>query len=246
MTKLRTTHAGSLPRPADLTEMLTARDHGEVVEGIDERVAAAVGELVRWQLDAGLSVVNDGEASKINYSTYVTDRLEGFGGPSEPGHRLRPDLREFPDFFARMPTADLARPACIGRVRSRALASVQADIANLQAALAATNADDAFMTAASPGVIESYLQNRYYTSHEEYIWALADAMKPEYDGSTRPASYYSSTAPTSLTPSSPNGSKPISLPSITVRAISHRSECACTSAGATTRARTTTTCRSRT
>ena len=181
MTHIATTHAGSLPRPADLTDMLVRRDHGERVEDLDARVSDAVLDVVQRQLDAGLTVVNDGEASKINYSTYVTERLDGFGGESGEGRYLPDAWEDFPDFFRSMPEIDLARPACIGPVRHRGLDAARADIANLQAALAATGAEESFMTAASPGVIEGYLENQHYATHEEYIWALADAMKPEYD-----------------------------------------------------------------
>jgi 5-methyltetrahydropteroyltriglutamate--homocysteine methyltransferase len=181
VTAIATTHTGSLPRPADLTEMLVRRDRGEEVEGLSARVRDAVVDVVARQLEAGLTVVNDGEASKINYSTYVTDRLDGFGEASG-GSLQRPDgWEDFPEFFTSMPAVELARPACIGPIRHRGSDAVHADIANLQAALVETGAGEAFMTAASPGVISVYLENRHYATHEEYIWALAEAMKPEYD-----------------------------------------------------------------
>jgi 5-methyltetrahydropteroyltriglutamate--homocysteine methyltransferase len=178
---VRTTHAGSLPRPEDLTAMLVRRDRGEPIDDFEERVSEAVAEVVARQIAAGLTIINDGEAGKINYTTYVAQRLDGFGGVSDPDRNVLRDREEFPDFFARMPKVDLARPACVGPVRHRGLDAAAVDIANFRAALAGVAVDDAFMTAASPGVIDLYMQNRYYATHEEYIWALADAMKPEYD-----------------------------------------------------------------
>jgi len=181
VTQISTTHTGSLPRPADLTEMLVLRDRGETPDGLPARIAEATAEVVRRQLDAGITIVNDGESSKINYSTYVTGRLDGFGGTSADG-RYRPQgWEDFPEFYASWPRVELARPACTGRIRHRDLEPARIDIANLRAALDGLEPEDVFMTAASPGVIEGYLENQYYATHEEYIWALADAMKPEYD-----------------------------------------------------------------
>jgi 5-methyltetrahydropteroyltriglutamate--homocysteine methyltransferase len=177
-----TTHTGSLPRPPALADALRRRDHGEGVdEGLDALVRDAVADVVRRQADAGVSVVNDGEASKIGYSTYVKERLDGFGG--EGGLAGMPsDLVEFPDYLQRvMGDIDFEMPACIGPVAYRDLDAVRADIANLKAALEGADVEDAFMSAASPGVIAVFLQNRHYASHEEYVAALADAMKPEYD-----------------------------------------------------------------
>jgi 5-methyltetrahydropteroyltriglutamate--homocysteine methyltransferase len=136
---------------------------------------------VHRQADAGVSVVNDGEASKIGYSTYVKERLEGFGG--QGGLAGMPsDLTEFPEYMERvLGGLDFEMPACIGPVSYRDLDAVRADIANLKTAVARADVEDAFMTAASPGVISVFLPNQHYASHEEYIAALADAMKAEYD-----------------------------------------------------------------
>jgi 5-methyltetrahydropteroyltriglutamate--homocysteine methyltransferase len=177
-----TTHTGSLPRPPELLEALQRRDRGEGDgAALDEQVAAAVADVVRRQADAGVSVVNDGEASKIGYSTYVKERLEGFGG--EGGLSGVPaDLAEFPEYLQRvMGGLDFVMPACVGPVSYRDLDAVRADIANLKAALEGADVEDAFMSAASPGVVAVFLQNQHYASHEEYVLALADAMKAEYD-----------------------------------------------------------------
>jgi len=177
-----TTHAGSLPRPPELLASLQRRDRAEAnVEGIDDQIRAAVVDVVRRQAEARVSVVNDGEEGKIGYATYVKERLDGFGG--EAGMAGLPaDMAEFPDYMRRvMGGIDFAMPACVGPVSYRGLEAVRADIANLQRALDGADVDDAFLTAASPGVIAVFLQNQHYPSHEEYAFALADAMKVEYD-----------------------------------------------------------------
>ena len=177
-----TTHTGSLPRPPELTEALRRRDHGQAGEnGLDDQVRDAVADVVRRQAASRVSVVNDGEAGKIGYSTYVKERLDGFGG--EGGLiGLPADLTEFPEYTQRvMGGIDFAMPACVGPVAYRDLDAVRADIANLKAALDGADVEDAFLSAASPGVIAVFLQNQHYGSHEEYVAALADEMKKEYD-----------------------------------------------------------------
>jgi 5-methyltetrahydropteroyltriglutamate--homocysteine methyltransferase len=177
-----TTHTGSLPRPPELTEALRRRDRGEANgDELEAQVRDAVADVVRRQAASRVSVVNDGEAGKIGYSTYVKERLDGFGG--EGGLAGMPaDLAEFPGYLERvMGGVDFAMPACIGPVAYRDLDAVRADIANLKAALEGADVEDAFLSAASPGVIAVFLQNRHYPSHEEYVAALADEMKKEYD-----------------------------------------------------------------
>jgi 5-methyltetrahydropteroyltriglutamate--homocysteine methyltransferase len=169
--RILTTHTGSLPRPADLADRHDQR-----------QVRSAVNQTVRRQLDAGVDIISDGEVSKPSYATYVTERLSGFTGEPVP-FQLR-DLEIFPDFARRMLgdpelATVLANPSCVGPVAYTDPSLVQADIANLQAA--ADGATDVFMTAASPGVIEMFMANRYYPTTEEYLFALADAMKQEYD-----------------------------------------------------------------
>jgi 5-methyltetrahydropteroyltriglutamate--homocysteine methyltransferase len=177
-----TTHTGSLPRPPKLLDALQSRDQGKGDgKQLDEQVRAAVADVVRRQAAAGVSVVNDGEAGKIGYATYVKERLDGFGG--EAGMAGLPaDMADFPDYMRRvMSGIDFAMPACVGPVSYRGLNAVRADIANLRAALDGADVEDAFLSAASPGVIAVFLQNQHYPSHEEYVFALADAMKVEYD-----------------------------------------------------------------
>ena len=177
-----TTHTGSLPRPPELLASLQRRDRGEGDgDGLDAQVRDAVADVVRRQADSGVSVVNDGEAGKIGYATYVKERLDGFGGEGSLSG-IPSDMAEFPDYAQRvMSGMDFAIPACVGPVSYRDTEAVRADIANLKAALEGANVEDAFMSAASPGVIAVFLQNQYYPGHDAYVAALADAMKTEYD-----------------------------------------------------------------
>jgi len=177
-----TTHTGSLPRPPELTAALQRRDRGEGEDaGLDAQIRDAVADMVRRQADAGVTVVNDGEAGKIGYSTYVKERLEGFGGTGGLAG-MPADMIEFPEFMQRvMGDLDFEMPACIGPVTYKDLDAVRADIANLQPAVDGADVEDAFMSAASPGVIAVFLQNQHYDSHEDYVFALSEAMKPEYD-----------------------------------------------------------------
>jgi 5-methyltetrahydropteroyltriglutamate--homocysteine methyltransferase len=165
--------------------MLEAQDHGEQIDraAFEARVREAVKEVVQLQASCGLDVVNDGEMSKISYSTYVKDRLTGFEDRTTPPTTLRADMSEFPGFAKRMGSilADYARPACTGPISYRGKVDLDRDIANLKAGLEGVNVTEAFMTAASPGVISLFLGNQYYPSHEAYLYALADAMKEEYD-----------------------------------------------------------------
>ena len=177
-----TTHTGSLPRPPELLATLQRRDRGEGDgDGLDAQVRDAVADVVRRQVDSGVTVVNDGEAGKIGYATYVKERLDGFGGEGSLSG-IPSDMAEFPDYAQRvMSGMDFALPACVGPVSYRDTDAVRADIANLKAALEGADVEDAFMSAASPGVIAVFLQNQHYAGHDEYVAALADAMKTEYD-----------------------------------------------------------------
>jgi 5-methyltetrahydropteroyltriglutamate--homocysteine methyltransferase len=177
--RILTTHTGSLPRPASLTDRF---DGAEVL--------AAVEETVRRQRAAGIDIVNDGEVSKPSYATYVTERLTGFEG--EPAARKWSGraVEDFPEYYERLRAQHgegVATPPCTGPVAYTGRASLEADIANLKAATgfaagAAASGDDVFLSAASPGIIALYMpDNRHYASTEEYIFALAEAMKEEYD-----------------------------------------------------------------
>ncbi len=185
MSRIRTTHVGSLPRSREVVDLLFARERGESCsrEAFDAAMTNAVSETVRKQVDAGLTVVSDGETSKISYATYVKDRYTGFSGDS-PRHPPA-DLERFPRFLERIAreggTPRYARPRCTGPVAAKGDAELQRDIANLGAALATHRAPRGFMNAPSPGVVALFLPNAFYPSREAYLAALADALKPEYD-----------------------------------------------------------------
>jgi 5-methyltetrahydropteroyltriglutamate--homocysteine methyltransferase len=180
--RILTTHTGSLPRPDDLTAMLEALDAGAPPDPVafDARVRRAVGDIVREQLEAGVDVVNDGEQGKVGYSTYVRHRLTGFGGRNVLP--ARSDWADFPKAAARAERrSTVARPTCDGPIDWRDRTAVQKDTANLDAAVAGTRATEAFMTAASPGVIAHFLRNEHYPTREAYLARLVDVMKEEYD-----------------------------------------------------------------
>jgi 5-methyltetrahydropteroyltriglutamate--homocysteine methyltransferase len=181
--RILTTHTGSLPRPAALIPLLYDQAAGKAVNGeeLATQVRAAVADVVHKQLDAGLDVINDGEAGKVGYSTYVASRLTGFGGEGEGLRRGPSDLWDFPDYAQRRQRPGMSTPACTGPIAYRDLAAVRADLENLAAATKETGATEIFVSAASPGVISLFLENRYYASHEEYLTAIAAAMKQEYD-----------------------------------------------------------------
>ncbi|MGB2262097.1 MAG: cobalamin-independent methionine synthase II family protein [Candidatus Puniceispirillaceae bacterium] len=185
MTKILTTHVGSLPRTQDVVDFIFAREHETPYSQVefDACMTAACAETVRRQVEAGIDIVSDGETSKISYATYVKDRYTGFSGDSPrnaPG-----DLKLFPGFLQRLAddggTPQYARPMCTGEVTSKGQGELQADIANLQAGMAKNGAKRAFMNAASPGVISLFLQNQHYKTREAYLAALADVMKAEYE-----------------------------------------------------------------
>src|SRR3954470_10761558 len=185
MPRFLTTHTGSLPRPEGLTEVLHDREDGKPTPRIDERIQDAVNDAVRRQVEAGVTVVNDGEMGKIGYSTYVTDRLTGFERTTESTRRPPPDLNDYPDLDAyRRPTSPALRYAfaavCAGDVRARDTQAVQADISILKAAAAEAGAEQVFMSAASPGVVAFFIPDRHYGKYEVYLGAIADAMRPEY------------------------------------------------------------------
>jgi 5-methyltetrahydropteroyltriglutamate--homocysteine methyltransferase len=179
--RILTTHTGSLPRPPQLTNALERRDRGERVDDLEAQIREAVRDVVRRQVQAGVAIVNDGEASKIGYSTYVKERIEGFGGEGAP-HPPPPEAEDFPDYWqSTISDTRAERPACVGPLSYRDTEAVRTDIANLRAALDGAGAEGAFMSAASPGVIALFLENQHYRSHEAYLSALADVMKTEYD-----------------------------------------------------------------
>ena len=180
--RILTTHTGSLPRPRDLTAMLEAMDAGTAPDpaAFEARVRRAVAEVVRRQVDAGVDVVNDGEQGKVGYSTYVRHRLTGFEG--QRAVPMRADWADFPEAAERLGRSSaVARPSCNGPIDWKDRTAVQQDVDHLRAALDGVRPAEAFMTAASPGVIAHFMRNEYYPSREAYLARLVDVMKQEYD-----------------------------------------------------------------
>ena len=180
-----TTHTGSLPRPHDLVRMMYAKEEGVPVEpeALARRIATAVAEVVQKQVDAGIDVINDGEMSKPSYATYIKDRLNGFGGTGNTF--VYQDLADFPVLEKRV-FGDPGRsrrktPACNAAVSVRDAAAARTDVAHLDAARAAVATQDAFLTAASPGVVSLFFRNDHYPSDEAYLEAIGEAMRPEYE-----------------------------------------------------------------
>lgn len=182
-----TSHVGSLPRGQQLVPLLLARDHGESYDPaeFDRVVQAAVDEAVRQQIEAGVSIVSDGELGKVGYSTYIIERLSGFGGhtPRKPAR----DLAAVPELAKKlagiMGAQEFTRASAIGPVKLVNLQPLHDDIRRLEAALAKHGASRprAFMNSASPGLITAFQPNQYYPSHEAYLADLVEAMRPEYE-----------------------------------------------------------------
>ncbi len=183
--RILTTHVGSLPRSQAVTDVLFTRESG----GIEDAAAAAaviadaVRDVVRRQVATGVDVVSDGEMNKISYATYIADRFSGFGGdtPREPGQ----DLVEFPRLLARLAergsTASYRRPRCTGEIRVKDTGPLTQDLGNFRRAVDAAKPVEAFMNAASPGVIALFQPNDYYPTQDAYLEAIAEAMRAEYE-----------------------------------------------------------------
>jgi len=192
--RILTTHTGSLPRPDDLIQIMWARGDGIPVDrdALASRVAAAMQEVVDRQVEAGLAVVNDGEMSKPSYATYVKDRLHGFGGESIQNYFFE-DLVDYPR-SAEMVAANPGRrkrsaPACTGEISVKDREAIATDLANLARAVDRSPAagEDGgsvagtFSSAASPGVVSLFFGNEFYPTDEEYLFAIAEAMRFEYE-----------------------------------------------------------------
>ena len=185
MTKILTSHVGSLPRTQDIVDFIFARENEQPYDQVafDAAMTLAVDETVAKQVKAGIDIVSDGETSKISYATYVKDRYTGFSGDSP--RNAPADLKMFPGFLKRLAddggTPQYARPMCTGRVESKGQGELHKDINNLKDAMANHGVNRGFMNAASPGVISLFLQNDYYKTREAYLAALGDAMREEYE-----------------------------------------------------------------
>ena len=183
--RILTTHVGSLPRTQAVTDVLFAREgNGNVPSDADAIITAAVADIIRKQVAVGIDVVSDGEMSKISYATYIKDRLNGFDGdtPREPGQ----DLVDHPRLLEKLAklgsTAKYRRPKCVAPITVKDLAPMRQDIANVQSAVKAAGAREAFVNSASPGTIALFQPNDFYKTQDEYLEAVAEGMRAEYEG----------------------------------------------------------------
>lgn len=183
--RILTTHVGSLPRSKAVTDYVFAHEKGEVTDqgGMNATIKDAVNNVIAKQVEAKVDIVSDGEMSKISYATYIKDRITGFDGDSP---RSAPkDLEDFPGFLERQSnsggTPTYRRPCCVGPITVKSMQPLQDDLDNFAAALRDAKVEDGFMNAASPGVIALFQPNQHYKTQEEYLEALAEGMRPEYE-----------------------------------------------------------------
>ena len=185
MTSILTTHVGSLPRSKELSELLFAKDKGDEYskEKFEEVLASNVDQIVKRQLEVGIDFISDGEMSKISYATYIKDRIEGFSGESE--RRAPADLDDFPEYKEKIAksggTPTYSRPCCTDELKIKDEISLLNDIANFNNALKKFNHTKAFMNAASPGVINVFMPNKFYNSDDDYLNKLSSIMATEYE-----------------------------------------------------------------
>ena len=184
--RIRTTHVGSLPRTKQITDLVFAREAGVPVEekGFNRIVGEAIVEIVKQQKAAGVDLPSDGELSKISYATYIKDRLTGFAGDSS--RRPPRDLELVPSFLERQAksggTPSYKRPKCVGEIAVKTMQPLHDDIGNFQAAMTASGYAAGFMNSATPGVIALFQPNEYYNTQDEYLEAVAEGMRAEYEG----------------------------------------------------------------
>jgi len=195
--RILTTHVGSLPRPRELLQPLHARDSGDPYDAaaLERAILVSTQEVVRRQAQLGIDVLNDGEHGRASFATYANTRIGGLERERHPPpHIGRPtrDSLQFPAVYAEMKKMFAARReltgrpedavslVCTGPIKYVGHKEIEADIAHLKSAAAGVPSEEAFVTAISPTNLEMYFENRYYKSEEEYLFALAGAMREEY------------------------------------------------------------------
>ena len=185
MSRILTTHVGSLPRSQEVVDFIFSRENNHEYDKAEFDVCMKknVSDTAEKQKNAGIDIVSDGETSKISYATYVKDRYSGFSGDSPRNPPA--DLKMFPGYLQRLAddggTPQYARPMCTSEVRSKGQGELEKDITNLKSAMETHGIKRGFMNAASPGVISLFLQNDFYPTRDAYLAALADAMRDEYE-----------------------------------------------------------------
>ena len=198
--RIRTTHVGSLPRPQAVVDQVYAEDNGLPIDRaeFDQVIGDAVAEVVRKQADAGVDFVSDGEMSKIGYATYIRHRLSGFELGDVP--RATPaDLDAYPNYRDRQSKSGSApkykRPICRSAIRYEHMEPLETDLAHMKHALAGVKVAGGFMNAPSPGVIALFQPNEFYATREEYLYAVGEAMKTEYEAIVASGLYLQIDAP---------------------------------------------------
>jgi 5-methyltetrahydropteroyltriglutamate--homocysteine methyltransferase len=183
--RILTTHVGSLPRGKEVVDLLFNREQGEPYDRgeFDRVMAGAVDDAVNSQVEIGVDIVSDGETSKIGYATYIKDRLTGFEG--DHPRQIALDLQDYPDFRSRMALfagkQSFKRQACAGPIEFVGHADLESDIAHMRSAVTRHKPPDAFLNAASPGVVSAFQPNQYYATHAAYVEAIGEAMRVEYE-----------------------------------------------------------------
>ena len=180
-----TTHVGSLPREQKLVDLIFTKEDGQSVDDamLEACIKQAVHHVVDKQAQAGIDIINDGEQSKPSYATYIKDRLNGFGGAGN-SYAFQ-DIEDFPTVKERI-FSDPGRkkrnaPACNGPISVKDMVAVEVDAATLSGALSGHDGRQAFMSAASPGVTALFFGNEYYDKHEDYVFAIAEGLRHEYE-----------------------------------------------------------------
>lgn len=187
--RILTTHTGSLPRPGNLATLIHQRENGDLDEAttskLPDAITHAVATVVQRQIEAGIDIISDGEMSKIGYATYAKERLTGFDATAdvpEGGGLMIADLEDYPALAARsLDGLETSTPVCVDDIRYAGTALLDQDLVNFADAVRDQPATQRFLNAASPGVIALYLPNKHYPSLDDYLFALADAMRTEYE-----------------------------------------------------------------
>jgi 5-methyltetrahydropteroyltriglutamate--homocysteine methyltransferase len=186
MSRVLTTHVGSLPRPQDVVDVIWAEDKGEPVdaEEYDRVIGEAVRDRVAHQVESGIDLVSDGEMGKIGYATYIRHRLSGFEIGDVP--RATPaDLDAYPRFRNRLASGPAGytyqRPICRGPITYEHSEPLERDLRHLQTAIDGQPVAGAFMNAPSPGIVALFAPNEHYATLDEYLSAIGEAMKVEYE-----------------------------------------------------------------
>lgn len=184
--RILTTHVGSLPRPKDVTDLVFAKEADVPIDaaGFDGVISAATDMILQRQRDIGIAIPSDGEMSKISYATYIKDRLTGFDG--DAARNPPADLEQFPGFLEKLAksggTPTFRRPKCVGEITVKDMEPLEADLRNMKSSMSKAGYEQGFMNSATPGVIALFQPNEFYKTQDDYLEAVAEGMRVEYEG----------------------------------------------------------------